>query len=48
MDTNPNCGTLLKDMNPRKLPQFGIMCPMARENNKVKCVFFEEEDSILR
>jgi hypothetical protein len=29
------------------LPQCGIMCLVARENNKVKRVFFDEKDSIF-
>jgi hypothetical protein len=32
----------------QKLPQCGIVCPMSRENNKVKCVFFDEKDSIFK
>jgi hypothetical protein len=38
----------LYEMNSREIPQCGIMHPIVKESNKVKCVFFEEEDSILR
>jgi hypothetical protein len=34
-------------INPRGVSQYGIMHPMVRENNKVKCVFWGEKYSIF-
>jgi hypothetical protein len=37
----------LYDMNFRKIPQCGIMPPIVTENNRGKCVFWDEKDSIF-
>jgi hypothetical protein len=29
------------------MPQYGIICPIETENNRVKCVFWDEKGSIF-
>jgi hypothetical protein len=37
----------LYDMISSETPQCGIMLPVVTENNRVKCVFWDEKDSIF-
>ena len=37
----------LYDMNPKGISECGIMHSIVRENNRVKCVFWDEKDSIF-
>ncbi len=35
-------------MNPREILKAGIMSAIVKENNRVKCVFFDGKDSIFK
>lgn len=37
----------LREMNTWEIPECSIMHPMVREDNRVKCVFWDEKDSIF-